>query len=62
MATLFVEYKDSEPEGLNGRAVLVKEEVISVLNIQSRLGNSFRITVISSRRSASARCCCVRAP
>ncbi|XQK39648.1 protein translocase subunit SecD [Escherichia coli] len=45
MATLFVEYKDSGKKDANGRAVLVKqEEVINIANIQSRLGNSFRIT------------------
>ena len=56
MATLFVEYKDSGKKDANGRAVLVKEEeVINIANIQSRLGNSFRITGISnSERSASA--------
>ncbi len=60
MATLFVEYKDSGKKDANGRAILVKqEEVINVANIQSRLGNSFRITGISNpneepERSTSA--------
>lgn len=53
MATLFVEYKDSGKKDANGRAVLVKqEEVINVANIQSRLGNSFRITGISNPNEA----------
>lgn len=54
MATLFVEYKDSGKKDATGRAILAKqEEVINVANIQSRLGNSFRITGISN--SAEAR-------
>ncbi|MCS3409818.1 protein translocase subunit SecD [Serratia sp. AKBS12] len=53
MATLFVEYKDSGKQDANGRAVLVKqEEVINVANIQSRLGNSFRITGIGNPNEA----------
>ncbi|MBV4413760.1 protein translocase subunit SecD [Enterobacteriaceae bacterium YMB-R22] len=53
MATLFVEYKDSGKKDANGRAVLVKqEEVINVANIQSRLGNSFRITGIENANEA----------
>lgn len=53
MATLFVEYKDSGKRDENVRAVLVKsEEVINVANIQSRLGNSFRITGISNANEA----------
>ncbi|WP_072007008.1 MULTISPECIES: protein translocase subunit SecD [Mangrovibacter] len=53
MATLFVEYKDSGKKDANGRAILVKqEEVINVANIQSRLGNSFRITGISNPTEA----------
>nr|WP_142010499.1 protein translocase subunit SecD [Serratia fonticola] len=53
MATLFVEYKDSGKKDTNGRAVLVKqEEVINVANIQSRLGNSFRITGINNPNEA----------
>ena len=53
MATLFVEYKDSGKKDANGRAVLVKqEEVINVANIQSRLGNSFRITGIVNPNEA----------
>ncbi|MGQ6361512.1 protein translocase subunit SecD [Serratia sp. IR-2025] len=53
MATLFVEYKDSGKKDANGRAVLVKqEEVINVANIQSRLGNSFRITGIGNLNEA----------
>ncbi|NDJ58692.1 protein translocase subunit SecD [Enterobacteriaceae bacterium 4M9] len=53
MATLFVEYKDSGRKDANGRAILVKqEEVINVANIQSRLGNSFRITGINNPNEA----------
>jgi preprotein translocase subunit SecD len=53
MATLFVEYKDSGKKDANGRAILAKqEEVINVANIQSRLGNSFRITGISNANEA----------
>lgn len=53
MATLFVEYKDSGKRDENDRAVLIKsEEVINVANIQSRLGNSFRITGISNANEA----------
>ncbi|WOO50483.1 protein translocase subunit SecD [Hafnia alvei] len=53
MATLFVEYKDSGKRDENDRAILVKsEEVINVANIQSRLGNSFRITGISNANEA----------
>ncbi len=53
MATLFVEYKDSGKKDANGRAMLVKqEEVINVANIQSRLGNSFRITGINNPNEA----------
>ncbi|MGP2864249.1 protein translocase subunit SecD [Serratia bockelmannii] len=53
MATLFVEYKDSGKKDANGRAMLVKqEEVINVANIQSRLGNSFRITGIGNPNEA----------
>ncbi len=53
MSTLFVEYKDSGKKDANGRVVLVKqEEVINVANIQSRLGNSFRITGIGNANEA----------
>ncbi|WP_074388168.1 protein translocase subunit SecD [Proteus myxofaciens] len=53
MATLFVEYKDSGKRDANDRAILVKnEEVINIANIQSRLGNSFRITGISNANEA----------
>jgi len=53
MATLFVEYKDSGKKDANGRSVLVKqEEVINIANIQSRLGNSFRITGIENANEA----------
>jgi preprotein translocase subunit SecD len=63
MATLFVEYKDSGKKDANGRAILVKEEeVINIANIQSRLGNSFRITGISNpneaRQLSAAACGC----
>ncbi|CAJ0991420.1 Protein translocase subunit SecD [Sodalis praecaptivus] len=53
MATLFVEYKDSGKKDANGRAILEKqEEVINVATIQSRLGNSFRITGINNPNEA----------
>ncbi|WP_406703249.1 protein translocase subunit SecD [Sodalis sp.] len=53
MATLFVEYKDSGKKGADGRAILEKqEEVINVATIQSRLGNSFRITGINNPNEA----------
>ena len=53
MATLFVEYKDSGKKDATGRSVLMKqEEVINVANIQSRLGNSFRITGIDNPNEA----------
>ncbi|WP_127959153.1 protein translocase subunit SecD [Serratia microhaemolytica] len=53
MATLFVEYKDSGVKDATGRSVLVKqEEVINIANIQSRLGNSFRITGIDNQAEA----------
>ncbi|WP_410016214.1 protein translocase subunit SecD [Sodalis sp. C49] len=53
MATLFVEYKDSGKKDANGRSILVKqEEVINVATIQSRLGNSFRITGIDNPNEA----------
>lgn len=53
MATLFVEYKDSGKKDANGRATLVKkEEVINIATIQSRLGNSFRITGIGNPAEA----------
>ncbi|OOC15495.1 protein-export membrane protein SecD [Dickeya dadantii] len=53
MATLFVEYKDSGKKDANGRAILEKqEEVINVATIQSRLGNSFRITGIDNPNEA----------
>lgn len=53
MATLFVEYKDSGKKDANGRSILVKqEEVINVATIQSRLGNSFRITGINDPNEA----------
>ncbi len=53
IATLFVEYKDSGKRDENDRAILVKnEEVINVANIQTRLGNNFRITGISNANEA----------
>lgn len=53
MATLFVEYKDSGKKDACGRTVLErKEEVINVATIQSRLGNSFRITGINNLNEA----------
>ena len=53
MATLFVEYKDSGKKDATGRSILEKhEEVINVATIQSRLGNSFRITGIDNPNEA----------
>lgn len=53
MATLFVEYKDSGKQDASGKPTLVKqEEVINVATIQSRLGNSFRITGIDNPAEA----------
>ncbi|GKX51093.1 preprotein translocase subunit SecD [Budvicia aquatica] len=53
MATLFVEYKDSGKKDANGRSILEKqEEVINIATIQSRLGNSFRITGIDNATEA----------
>ena len=53
MATLFVEYKDSGKKDANGRAILAKQdEVINVATIQSRLGNSFRITGVNDPNEA----------
>ncbi|SFN37754.1 preprotein translocase subunit SecD [Izhakiella capsodis] len=53
MATLFVEYKNSGKKDAKGRPILEKQEqVINVANIQSRLGNSFRITGISNPNEA----------
>lgn len=53
MATLFVEYKDSGKKDENGKSILEKqEEIINVATIQSRLGNSFRITGIDNATEA----------
>ncbi len=53
MATLFVEYKDSGKKDASGKPILEKqEEVINVATIQSRLGNSFRITGIDNPAEA----------
>ena len=53
MATVYSEYKDSGKKDENGKAILTKhEEVINVATIQSRLGNSFRITGINSPAEA----------
>ncbi|CUX96494.1 Protein translocase subunit SecD [Candidatus Doolittlea endobia] len=53
MATLFVEYKNSGKKDASNRFILVKqEEVINVATIQSRLGNSFRITGFNNYNEA----------
>ncbi|MEH8026413.1 protein translocase subunit SecD [Gallibacterium anatis] len=53
MATVYSEYKDSGKKDENGKAILTKhEEVINVATIQSRLGNTFRITGINSPAEA----------
>lgn len=53
MATLFVEYKDSGKKDANSRTIFAKQEkVINIATIQSRLGNSFRITGINNSNEA----------
>ncbi|UJF18976.1 protein translocase subunit SecD [Vibrio sp. SS-MA-C1-2] len=53
MATVFSEYKDTGKRDSKGNVVLAKhEEVINQATIQSRLGNSFRITGIDSQAEA----------
>ncbi|MGK2960322.1 MAG: protein translocase subunit SecD [Candidatus Malihini olakiniferum] len=54
MATLFLEYKDSgKKDATSSHMTLEKhEEVINVATIQSRLGNSFRITGIDNLNEA----------
>ncbi len=53
MATLFIEFKpEGEPDAQGRRAFTKHEEVINVATIQSRFGNSFRITGINSTNEA----------
>lgn len=53
MATIFSEYKNSGEKDTNGRAIFLKqEEVINIATIQSRLGDSFRITGLSNLNEA----------
>ena len=53
MATVYSEYKDSGKKDADGKSILNKhEEVINVATIQSRLGNTFRITGIDSPTEA----------
>lgn len=53
MATLYSEYKDSGKRDDEGKVILTKiEEVINQATIQTRLGNSFRITGIDSQAEA----------
>lgn len=53
MATLYSEYKDSGKRDEDNKVILTKiEEVINQATIQSRLGNSFRITGIDSQAEA----------
>ncbi|MFB6422102.1 MAG: protein translocase subunit SecD [Candidatus Malihini olakiniferum] len=54
MATLFVEYMNSgKKDATFSRSIMKKqEEIINVAIIQSRLGNSFRITGIDNPREA----------
>lgn len=53
MATLFVYYKDTGKKDGKGRAIMKKqEEIINIATIQSRLGNSFRITGIKNPNEA----------
>jgi preprotein translocase subunit SecD len=53
MATVFIEYKPTKNKDAEGNTIFEKiEEVISVATIQSRLGNSFRITGAGSQSEA----------
>ena len=53
MATIYSEYKDSGKRDKDNKIILNKfEQVINQATIQSRLGNSFRITGIDSQSEA----------
>ena len=53
MATVFIEFKPEGEPGPDGKRKFRKhEEVVNVATIQSRLGNSFRITGINNTQEA----------
>lgn len=62
MATVFIEYKATKNKDAEGNTIFEKvEEVISVATIQSRLGNSFRITGAGSQAEAHSLALLLRA-
>jgi len=62
MATVFIEYKPTKNKDADGNTIFEKvEEVISVATIQSRLGNSFRITGAGSQAEAHSLALLLRA-
>jgi preprotein translocase subunit SecD len=62
MATVFIEYKPTKNKDAEGNTIFEKvEEVISVATIQSRLGNSFRITGAGSQAEAHSLALLLRA-
>ncbi|XPF94036.1 protein translocase subunit SecD [Colwellia sp. RE-S-Sl-9] len=62
MATVFIEYKPTKKKDAEGNTIFEKvEEVISVATIQSRLGNSFRITGAGSQAEAHSLALLLRA-
>jgi preprotein translocase subunit SecD len=62
MATVFIEYKPTKKKDAEGNTIFEKvEEVISVATIQSRLGNSFRITGAGSQNEAHSLALLLRA-
>lgn len=62
MATVFIEYKPTKKKDGEGNTIFEKvEEVISVATIQSRLGNSFRITGAGSQSEAHSLALLLRA-
>jgi len=62
MATVFIEYKPTKKKDAEGNTIFEKvEKVISVATIQSRLGNSFRITGAGSQAEATSLALLLRA-
>ena len=62
MATVFIEYKPTKNKDADGNTIFEKvEQVISVATIQSRLGNSFRITGAGSQAEAHSLALLLRA-
>ncbi len=62
MATVFIEYKPTKKKDAEGNTIFNKvEKVISVATIQSRLGNSFRITGAGSQNEAHSLALLLRA-